>query len=197
MHRKCTVQSGKAGTSVNLMLILCAVGLVCARFGAPGLYILQQMDSAWDGEQVYPRALEALDHIKQDGTLLLDSSFVIWELDGSPASTDSRSKVLQAVLDAAAGLSEAHNALLARLASHTAASIRSTLHRFAADLLPGGRNTKAEVGKRFSPAEMECFPDMPPFKQHIGGDSWHDQVSPQESSQRRHEEHQWESLVEN
>jgi hypothetical protein len=92
---------------------------------------------------------------------LLDTSFVIWELDGSPASTGNHRAVHQAVMAAAAGLSEDASELLARLASHTAASISSTLRRFAADQLPGGQNTKVEVEKRFSPAEMECFPDMP------------------------------------
>lgn len=58
-------------------------GLWCNRFGAPGLYIVKHMGSAWDGERVYPHAISAIERVEENGHLLLDPSFTIGECDGT------------------------------------------------------------------------------------------------------------------
>lgn len=47
--------------------------------------------------------------------------------------------------------------LVTRPASHTAASVGAILRTLTADQLPGGRNTKAEVERRFGPVSLESF----------------------------------------
>jgi hypothetical protein len=145
------------------------VGLCCNRFGALGLSIVNHTACAWDGERVYPGAINAVDRIKENGGLLVDPTFVIWQCNGVPAGTGNISPVHQAVMDAVGNLTFEENELPARLASHTAVRVSATLRKYAKDRLPGGRNTKAEVAQRFSPAAMDSFPDMPPSNNISGG----------------------------
>jgi hypothetical protein len=103
---------------------------VLHRFGAPGLFIVKHMTSALDGKRVYPRAISAIERVEEDGRLLLDPSFTIWECDGTPAGTCNSSPVHQAVLNAVDNLASAEFEVLTRLSSHSVTDSHDSKREF-------------------------------------------------------------------
>jgi hypothetical protein len=93
--------------------------------------------------------------------LLPDPAHVIWAHHDITASSGIRRPAHQAVMDAIAALSQDEADILTDLASHSATSICAKLEQFAAEQLPGGRNTTTEVTMRCGPACMTTFPDIP------------------------------------
>jgi hypothetical protein len=71
------------------------------------------MASAWDGQHIYPTAIQALNSIKDDGHLLFDPAHVIWAHHDTPASTGMRRPAGQAVMTAIAALSQDEADILA------------------------------------------------------------------------------------